>query len=75
MTISRCITEAHRIAQIPDESKWADEIKLLPETCPHSDCSPGASCRAVVRAECKALWSRKRYLKRLCDAEAKRRAK
>lgn len=74
MTISHCITEAHRIAQIRDESKWADEIKLIPEVCPHADCSPGASCRDVVRAECKALWSRKHFKLRM-DADAKRRGK
>jgi hypothetical protein len=72
MTISRCITEAHRIAQNPDESKWVDEIKRLPETCPHDDCGPGATCRAVVRAECKALWCRKHFKLRM-DADAKRR--
>ena len=65
MTISRCITDSARIANIKDKSKWADEIAKHPKVCPYTDCSPGANCFDVVRAECKAHWSRQRYMSRV----------
>lgn len=47
MTVCRCMHHAARIMGSPRDA-WKPLIEALPEVCPHSDCSPGAGCRAVV---------------------------
>lgn len=66
--ISRCITEAQRIAALP-VGQWAAEVLAQPEVCPHADCSPSACCRVIVRSELKAEFSRRKCLARYKRAD------
>lgn len=46
--ISRCALQNYkRIALLPT-AEWRPEMDALPEQCPHTDCSPGLTCRTAV---------------------------
>lgn len=42
--VSRCLDTFSRLPSMAERRKAYTQ---LPDTCPHSDCSPGATCKAV----------------------------
>jgi hypothetical protein len=71
MTISYCLTEAQRIAQLP-HGKWAKQVEALPTRCEHGDCSTG-NCQKVCQDWLRMQFLTLRAKKRLDAMDAKRR--